>query len=228
MLSKALRSFTALLLIITGCKARYVWNTEDEYYRLPKWQDHVDKFEKMNYPPHTTTLFIGDSMTEGFNLTSHFKQDSLVNMGIGGDFTSGVLRRLYLVERLQPKKIFVMIGINDIRMNVEQVRIEEHYSQIITELKRCCPLSEIYIQSCLPTHSSSSNDQRNAQDMEHIHLLNQFLAAECFHHQVQFINLYPLFEAKDNQLDPTLSYDGLHLNGRGYKIWAEAISSIVQ
>jgi lysophospholipase L1-like esterase len=223
MFSKALRSFTALLLIITGCKARQVWHTEEEYYRLPRWDEYVARFEKMNYAPHTTTLFLGDSMTEGFNLNRHFKQDSLVNMGIGGDFTSGVLRRLYQVEQLQPKKIFVMIGINDIGHDVEQPRIESQYAQIIQQLKTLCPVSEIYIQSCLPTNLRSSDAAADAAHQARIVQLNTFIEGQCALHQVQYIHLYPLFQASDGYLHPDLTYDGLHLNEAGYRIWADAI-----
>ena len=93
MLSKAFRSFTALLLLITGCKARQVWHTEEEYYRLPRWDEYVARFENMNYAPHTTTLFVGDSMTEGFDLKRHFKQVDLRNKGPAQRLEVGCLVR---------------------------------------------------------------------------------------------------------------------------------------
>lgn len=212
-----------LLPLSVGCKTRMVWNTEEEYYRLPRWQQYVHRFEKMNHAPHTTTLFIGDSMTEGFDLKRHFKKDLLINMGISGDFTSGVLRRLYQVERLQPKKIFVMIGINDIGHDVEQPRIESNYAQIIEQLKTLCPGSEIYIQSCLPTHLRSSDAAADAAHLARIVQLNAFIEEQCVLHQVQYIHLYPLFQGADGYLNPDFTYDGLHLNEAGYRIWADAI-----
>ncbi len=228
MFHKVFRSLAALFVFITGCKARYSWNTEEEYYQLPKWQDYVNKFEKMDYPPHTTTLFIGDSMTEGFDLKKHIGGDSLVNMGIGGDFTSGVLKRLYLAERLQPRKVFVMIGINDILKNVSQERIQSHYSQIIAQLKSACPQAGIYIQSCLPTTGMGGGEETNAQVIARVKQLNNFLVNECERQGVYFVNLYPLFEKPMDHMNSALTYDGLHLNEAGNRVWAGAITEIVK
>jgi len=227
MFRKVFRSLAALFVFITGCKARYTWNTEEEYYRLPKWQDYVNKFEKMDYPPHTTTLFIGDSMTEGFDLKKHLGGDSLVNMGIGGDFTSGILKRLYVVDSLRPRKVFVMIGINDILKNVPQERIETQYEQIISQLKSICPQSEIYIQSCLPTTGMGGSEANNSLVIARVKQLNNFLVNECERQGVHFINLYPLFEKPMDHMNSTLTYDGLHLNEEGNKVWAQAITNVV-
>jgi len=228
MFRKVFRSIAALFVFITGCKARYTWNTEEEYYRLPKWQDYVNKFEKMNYPPHTTILFIGDSMTEGFDLKKHLGGDSLVNMGIGGDFTSGVLKRLYILDSLRPRKVFVMIGINDILMNVPQERIETQYGQIILHLRKYCEPSTIYVQSCLPTTGMGGSEANNALVIARVKQLNNFLVNECDHQGVNFINLYPLFEEPMDHMNGTLTYDGLHLNEEGNKVWAQAIAEVIK
>jgi len=87
----------------------------------------------------------------------------VVIMGIGGDFTSGIIKRLYILDRLQPRKVFVMIGINDILMNVPQERIETQYSQIILHLRKYCEGSSIYVQSCLPTTGMHGGEAGNAQ-----------------------------------------------------------------
>ncbi len=224
-----MHALTVAFLFLTGCaKTRYVWNTEEEYFQLPKWQEKVDSFKRMKHEPHTTTLFIGDSMTEGFDLQRILKQDNLVNMGIGGDFTSGVLKRLDLVNQLQPKKIFIMIGINDILKQVPQERIKSQYEQIILSLIKQCPQAQLYVQENLPTRGIGNTDAKNRQYIEQTKDLSQFLQNVCAEHAVTFIPLYTLFESPVDQLNPSLTYDGLHLNEAGYQVWARAILPFIE
>ena len=39
---------------------------------------------------------------------------TLVNRGISGDFTNGVLARLEEITHYKPKAIFLLIGVNDL------------------------------------------------------------------------------------------------------------------
>ncbi len=215
-------------LLSTGCtKSKYTWSTEEEYFEVPIWKQHVKAFKKMKFPEHTTTLFIGDSMTEGYDLRRHFEMDSLVNMGISGDFTSGVLKRTDLVKKLQPKKIFIMIGINDILKSVPQDRIKSQYAEILNELQTYCPDATLYVQSNLPTSGMGGNDQSNAAILEKVKDLNLFLSAQCQEKNISFVNLYPWFENADLKLNPSYTYDGLHLNDAGYILWTEQILPMV-
>jgi lysophospholipase L1-like esterase len=207
-------------LMTTGCaKRNYSWSTEAEYYKLPIWKQHVKTYKKLKHEPNTATIFIGDSMTEGFDLNRHLKTENLVNMGISGDFTRGVIDRLDYATRLQPQKVFVMIGINDILKAVPQDRIKSQYATIIETLIRDCPSTAIYIQSNLPTTMMGGSEINNAAILEKVNDLNQFLIEECQKHQITFIDMRSQFTMPDGTLKSELTYDGLHLSDDGYKVW---------
>lgn len=221
-------SVACLSLLSTSCtKQKYTWRTEDEYFKVPLWKQHVKAFKKMNYTPHTVTLFIGDSMIEGFDLKRHLSMDSLVNMGISGDFTSGVLMRLEPVEKLQPLEIFIMIGINDILKSVPQDRIKTQYYELISRLQKSCPASKIYVQSNLPTSNIGGSEITNDLVVALVRDLNQFLSATCAEKNVTFINLFPLFATNGRELSPIYTYDGLHLNDQGYIVWANQVKPLL-
>ncbi len=57
-------------------------------------------------------LFIGDSLTEWFKLEKYFPDVDIINEGIAGDTTYGVLERLDKVIDISVDMIFLMIGIN--------------------------------------------------------------------------------------------------------------------
>jgi len=59
-----------------------------------------------------TALFIGDSLTEWFGLEKYFPDVKIINEGIAGDTTYGVLERLEGIIDQPVDKIFLMIGID--------------------------------------------------------------------------------------------------------------------
>ena len=61
---------------------------------------------------------LGDSLTEWGNWHELVPEFRIINPGIGGDTSSGVLDRLQEVIGRRPKVVFVMIGTNDIGLQV--------------------------------------------------------------------------------------------------------------
>lgn len=215
-------------LSLTSCsKKNYSWSTEEEYYQLPIWREHVRNYKKMKYPQPQSKVFIGDSMTEGFDLKRHFDDNTIINMGIGGDFTSGVLNRLKYVIRLQPESIFIMIGINDILKEIDMVRIQNQYANILQTLRQECPQSFICVQSNLPTTGMGGNDSTNAVILEKVKTLNAFLKEYCENNQLYFADMYNQFTDAGGNLMVDYTYDGLHLSDAGYVVWKKNIVHLI-
>ena len=60
-------------------------------------------------------VFLGDSITEaGEDWNKYFNTQNIVNRGISGDTTEGVLARLSEICYYKPLAVFLLIGINDI------------------------------------------------------------------------------------------------------------------
>jgi len=163
------------------------------------------------------TIFLGNSHTEIFDL-SCFVDTLIVNRGISGDVTEGVLKRLPEIYRFNPKKIFIEIGVNDIFIKVPLNRIVSNYNKIIANIRKNCPDTKIFIQSIFPTDNKSVNKK--------ILQFNSELKDICQKKFCTYINLYDLFE-KEKTINPGLTTDGLHLNDKGYEIWGKTISGYV-
>lgn len=60
-------------------------------------------------------LFLGDSLTARYDLNKYYAKYYTVNSGIGGNITTNILddmdKRVY---KYKPKKVFLLIGINDL------------------------------------------------------------------------------------------------------------------
>src|SRR5271165_596600 len=63
-------------------------------------------------------VMLGDSLTEGGPWRELTGCLYLVNRGIGGDTSGGVLARLDEIIALKPRAVFLMIGVNDISLGV--------------------------------------------------------------------------------------------------------------
>ena len=63
-----------------------------EYFHNGRWEKLQSKYNKIKKTRKSIILF-GDSMTELFKKYLH-ESDSIKNMGISGDFTEGLLKRI--------------------------------------------------------------------------------------------------------------------------------------
>ena len=165
---------------------------------------------------------VGDSLTEGGRWEELFPDVKIINRGIGSDITSGVENRISSIVKTKPEKIFLMIGINDIALGVEQKNICQNIQNIIKKISGELPETEIYIQSILPV----ANDNINQKTILNV---NAELRKYCISNNVTYIDLYSDFVTDSGYMNAKFcDKDGLHLNGSGYKLWFENIKKYIK
>ncbi|MBF0565658.1 MAG: hypothetical protein HQK89_10480, partial [Nitrospirae bacterium] len=95
-------------------------------------------------------VFLGDSITSEGNWSELFPGTNVKNEGVWGETTSDIINRLSAVITNNPKKIFVLSGINDLATGVSPRDVAGNYSKMIKELTSKLPQTRIYVQSILP------------------------------------------------------------------------------
>jgi lysophospholipase L1-like esterase len=164
-------------------------------------------------------VMLGDSLTEGGPWRELTGCPSVVNRGIGGDTTKGVLGRLDEVFKLQPRAVFVMIGVNDISLGVPQETTIHNFRAILDRLENSNTRS--FVTYILPVAATYRKRRMN----EEISALNLALAGlVAGRSNVTAIDLRPLVRDSAGYLDEKFSYDGLHLSPMGYEVWRDAIA----
>jgi lysophospholipase L1-like esterase len=153
---------------------------------------------------------LGDSITLGGNWSVVFKNKGVVNFGIGGDTTRGVLNRIDTIINQKPKKVFILIGINDLNKGYSVNEIVLNYNKIITKLQN--KDIEVFVQSTIFVGNKKNKLNNN------VLLLNQKLQTICKNKKLVYIDLNK-FLSKNQKLDSKFSIDDVHLNNNGYKIW---------
>ena len=161
-------------------------------------------------------VFLGDSLTDGCEWSELFGNPMIINRGINSETTTGVLEWIDDVSARKPSRIFIMIGGNDILAGSSRAEIISNYSMIIDRIKNNSPSTKIFVQGNLPCAVMELN--RTVLE------LRTELKKMSVGKGVEFIDLYDRFTDKDGLLDRNLTYDGIHLNGKGYLVWKKALS----
>lgn len=202
-------------------KTRYIIN---DYFEQGRWEALRKEYDEVKGSRYRF-VFFGDSMTENFK--KHISGDSLVNMGISGDFTEGLIKRVSNVTHLAPDKIFIMIGINDIIEKVPMSEIKQNYVRVLDLLEEGCPAATIYLQSTLPTVGLRGLLSSSITHNREVIVLNQFLRQEAANREMIFVDMCKTFASEDNALRSELTVDGIHLNKRGYFLWKSIIKKYI-
>src|SRR5579863_813854 len=166
-------------------------------------------------------IFLGNSITEIGPWAKLTGDTTVVNRGIGGDITYGVLKRLDDVIARQPSKVFLLIGINDIGKDIPDTVIADNIRKIVATILQGSPTTKIYVQSLLPLNPDVKNFPQHYNKEDHVLKVNAMLPAILAPLQCTFINIFPLLLDDKQRLDAQYTLDGLHVNQKGYAIWVD-------
>jgi len=179
----------------------------------------VEIFKKMNAPDSAVYLF-GDSFIENFEWSEFNNNEKVVNRGINHDTIKGLIKRLQECPIEKSEKIFILIGINDLRKGIIPDKFEKDYLDLFLMLTEKKTDAQIFFISLLPT----DNITRSNND---IIVANQIIKKLCIMQNCYYIDLYNFFLNENGNLIEIYSYDGLHLNGEGYLFFANKLKSYI-
>ncbi len=220
---------TILLLItaiaaVTAVQAQAPERTanQDKYY--VRRATHFDDLPVH----HRDIIMLGNSLTDGAEWNELLGDPNVKNRGIIGDIIQGLYERMEPILKGQPRKIFILSGVNDVSHGVDGDSIGRAMEKLIVLIKERCPKTEIYLQSMLPFNTDVQM-WKLLKDREQVVIDGNRAMEEAAKRQgVTWINLYPLFVDKNGKLREDLTNDGLHLLGPGYLIWRDAIIKYVK
>ncbi len=172
-------------------------------------------------------IILGNSLSDNGRWNEAFDDANIKNRGIISDVVQGISDRLELVTKGKPKKIFLLIGVNDVSHHLTPDSITTAVENLIVKIKQQSPTTEIYLQSWLPIN----NDFKRYKNMIGKEMVifhgNVMLEQVARRQGVTWINLFPAFADKEMKLPKHLTNDGLHLNEAGYRIWCQEIAKYI-
>lgn len=193
-----------------------------------KYSDHYYKrkalFEK-EADTKNEIIFLGNSITEGGDWKALFPNKNVINRGISGDVTDGILFRLNEITTSKPSKVFLLIGTNDMARGKSIDYVLENTEKIILQIKQQSKNTKIYLQSILPINPNvGKNFSGHKSNHQKIIKANKRLKSLAKTHQLKYINLHKSMRNGKQHIKSKFTYDGLHLSESGYKKWKKVIS----
>jgi len=173
-------------------------------------------------PVEGRVVFMGDSITAGWDLAKSFPGKPYVNRGIGGQTTMQMVVRMYPdVIRLHPAAVIILAGTNDIARNTGPETLE----MIQDNFRAMCQLAEsnhikIVLSLLTPVSDYTKSKQTDHRPPADIVSLNHWLESYARDVQAQMADYYTALLDDKGMLHEGYSEDGLHPNARGYELMA--------
>ena len=207
----------ALALLLVGglilCQVLWVKQKKDEDAVRQMFRDYydakVEQYEAENASVYGVDVaFIGDSLTDGYDLSLYYPEFSVTNRGIGGDTTFGVEERLKVsLYDANPRVIVMMIGSNNI------YTMFENYEGLLRSIKENLPDTELVLLSIPPT--AGNYKDRNVR----IALNNVRIEALAKTYGCHYVDVFSsLLDHKTEELRAEYTSDSVHFTPLGYEV----------
>lgn len=171
-----------------------------------------------HFSPNADLVMFGDSITEWAPWADIFRDVSMVNRGLAGDTTTGMLRRIDTTLNVKPKLVCFMAGINDLAQGYDVEHIYQNYIDMLEVWQendiRILAQSTLYVGSKLQGLNSS------------VELLNSKISEYCSLQGIAFLDVNSVL-SPNKLLSNEYSCDDLHLNAKAYQAWAEVLQPTI-
>lgn len=182
------------------------------------YEGRVALFEEENkHASNVDAVFLGDSLTESYDLKTFYPEYNVYNRGIGGDTTFGVEKRLKVsVYDAHPKVTAMLIGANNFKT------MFDNYENILINFKENAPEMKVILLSLT---SMTKNWGRNNEIAKKN---NEKIKEYANKYQFTYVDLFnPLLDETTNALKEEYTTDGGHLTNAGYQVVTDTIKPVL-
>lgn len=186
-------------------------------YRAAKTAAYIQENE--TYDDYEVDVaFLGDSLTDGYDVTHYYPQFLVVNRGIGGDTTFDLEDRLQIsVYDLKPKVAVLLIGGN----NPETMF--DNYERILQGFQQNIPETKIVLVSEI----AMSQEWGKKNHLAAFNNVKIKMLADKYGYA--YVDLYtPLLNPDTNEMYDGYSVDGAHPTPAGYEIFTAHITPVLE
>jgi lysophospholipase L1-like esterase len=182
-------------------------------------------------PGEQRVVFLGDSITDRWDLAASFPDKPYVNRGIGSQVTAQMLLRFHQdVVALKPAVVVILAGINDVQGVLQQETAE----QIETNYEAMADLADRHgikpvFASILPVsdYSDASRNVIAERHPEELRAINAWLRQFCAQRGYVYVDYYAALVDGRGMMARGLSEDGVHPLDAGYARMAPVASAAI-
>ena len=195
---------------------------------LASFREHRYDAFKVLEPEEGSIIFIGNSITDMHLWHEVFRASDgrtlpIINRGNWSTCTDEQSDVLESYLKHKPKKVFMLLGTNDIasdRLNLTSEQLIAYLNSVVKRILMRSPETKIYLNSIFPTNSSVRPEAK-------ILATNECIKAYAEQtDNVTYIDLYD--KLKGIPSGGVWSFDGLHLAAAATKVWSETLCQYLQ
>ena len=171
-------------------------------------------------------VFIGNSITDMHCWPEAFKTSDgrylpIVNRGNSGTYSTEQSNNLESYIAGKPKKVFIMIGTNDIAisggLNFSGEQVLKYVKSIVERIHMRSPETKVYLYSIL---NNKTNNRVEATWLHTNKIVKEYVETQ----NVEWLTYVDLYDKLTGIAQGGVwSYDNLHLTAAAYKVWCETI-----
>lgn len=178
--------------------------------------------EKLGAPARgeNRVVFMGDSITEGWNLEESFPGKPYINRGISGQTSPQMLLRFRQdVIELEPKVVVILAGTNDIAGNTGPMTLKETEDNLAS-MADLATANHIKVVLCSVTPAFDFPWHPGQEPAGKIVALNRWIKAYAAQKGYVYVDYHSAMKDERDGLPARLSKDGVHPNAAGYAVMA--------
>lgn len=160
--------------------------------------------------------FIGNSLVDGFRLYSglnncdYYAKTSMTILGIGDYITQ--------MSSIKYGKVYMLLGINELTYDLDALM--RAYSKSVDRIRSDHPGVLIYVMSVSPV-SAKKDASGKTFTMANVRRFNERLLQMAEEKGCYYIDLCDAMGGDDGFLPADITWDGIHFEPSGYKIWLD-------
>ncbi len=175
-------------------------------------------------PAPGAVVMLGASLNDWAEWNELLGDHRVINRGVSGATSAEVRARLPAILQAGVAQIFLLVGLNDLGRGGTINDVIANHREMATMVREHGSGTELVVQSIFPVNEAM---YRGLASNRQIVELNRALANLCREEGLRFIDLHADLVDEGGGLDADYTFDGVHLNGRGYRIWRDRIHPFV-
>jgi lysophospholipase L1-like esterase len=206
-----------LAFSLTGCKKNDEWEQLLEEYRTNKMAIYEEENE-MYADYEVDVAFIGDSLTDGYDVKRFYSDYLVSNRGIAADTTFDLENRLEVsIYDLKPKIVVMLIGANNFKT------MFDNYEEILVGYKTNLPNTRVILLSLTPMSMEWGKNNNIAKNN------NIIIKSLAEKYSFEYVDLYnALLNEETGEIYEEYTIDGGHLTEAGYVVLTNEITPVLE
>lgn len=212
----------SVLALVTCASVAISASAGKKPHNFARWEKAIAAFEKADaksLPEKNGLLFVGSSSIRLWNLPQSFPDRKAINRGFGG---SQIIDSVHFAKRIilkhRPKTVVLYAGDNDIAAGKSPETVAADFAKFVRTVHAELPKTRILfiaIKPSLARWNLAGKMQR----------ANEMIARQCKQDdRLVYVDIFkPMLGESGTPRKELFRKDGLHLNAKGYALWASIL-----